>query len=59
MSQASKIESTTEKVEQPPLAKHDASILDLAFVMDCTGSMGSYIHNATQVYLNPSNIYLF
>jgi hypothetical protein len=35
--------------EKPALAKHDAAILDLAFVMDCTGSMGSYIHNATEV----------
>jgi hypothetical protein len=38
-----------EKEEQPALAKHDPSILDLAFVMDCTGSMGSYIQNATEV----------
>ncbi len=38
-----------EKVEKPELAKHDSSILDLAFVMDCTGSMGSYIQNATEV----------
>lgn len=38
-----------EKVAQPELAKHDASILDLAFVMDCTGSMGSYINSATEV----------
>jgi hypothetical protein len=42
-----------EKVEKPELAKHDSSILDLAFVMDCTGSMGSYIQNATEVcYFN-------
>ena len=34
---------------KPELAKHDATVLDLAFVMDCTGSMGSYIQNATQV----------
>ena len=27
----------------------DLSKLDLAFVMDCTGSMGSYIQNATDV----------
>ena len=33
----------------PELAKHDATILDLAFIMDCTGSMGSYIMNATNV----------
>ncbi|CAF2748459.1 unnamed protein product [Rotaria sp. Silwood2] len=37
-----------EKPEQPELAKHDSSILDLAFAMDCTGSMGSYIESATQ-----------
>ena len=37
------------KPEQPKLAKHDASVLDLAFVMDCTGSMGSYIENARNV----------
>lgn len=38
-----------EKIEQPELAQHDSSVLDLAFVMDCTGSMGSYIANATEV----------
>ena len=31
---------------KPELAKHDASILDLAFVMDCTGSMSSHIETA-------------
>lgn len=36
-----------ETPKQPDLAKHDATILDLAFVMDCTGSMGSYIASAT------------
>ncbi|CAF1213043.1 unnamed protein product [Rotaria sordida] len=36
-----------EKVDRPELAKHDSSILDLVFIMDCTGSMGSYIHSAT------------
>lgn len=43
-----------ETPKQPDLAKHDATILDLAFVMDCTGSMGSYIASATNVsfYLN-------
>jgi len=40
------LETTTKR---PELAKHDATILDLAFVMDCTGSMGSYIQNATDV----------
>jgi hypothetical protein len=40
------------KAKQPDLAKHDASILDLAFVMDCTGSMGSYIDSATNVTQN-------
>ncbi|RNA30666.1 type A von Willebrand factor domain containing [Brachionus plicatilis] len=38
----------SEKIKQPELAKHDSSILDLAFIMDCTGSMGSYIDNATE-----------
>ena len=38
-----------EKTEQPKLAQHDSSVLDLAFVMDCTGSMGSYIENARNV----------
>lgn len=37
-----------EKVDRPELAKHDSSILDLVFVMDCTGSMGSYIASATE-----------
>ncbi|CAF4115483.1 unnamed protein product, partial [Rotaria magnacalcarata] len=37
-----------EKPAQPQLAKHDSSVLDLAFAMDCTGSMGSYIESATQ-----------
>ncbi|ESO93496.1 hypothetical protein LOTGIDRAFT_119099, partial [Lottia gigantea] len=31
---------------QPPLANHDSAILDLAFAMDCTGSMTQYIDNA-------------
>ncbi|XP_033727802.1 LOW QUALITY PROTEIN: uncharacterized protein LOC117317113 [Pecten maximus] len=31
---------------QPSLAKHDCAVLDLAFAMDCTGSMGSYIDTA-------------
>lgn len=37
---------TVESVQRPDLAKHDSSVLDLAFVMDCTGSMGSYIDQA-------------
>ncbi|CAF0796183.1 unnamed protein product [Adineta steineri] len=36
-----------EKMDRPELAKHDSSILDLVFIMDCTGSMGSYIASAT------------
>jgi hypothetical protein len=40
-----------EKQKQPELAKHDSSILDLAFAMDATGSMGSYIENARKVCL--------
>ena len=31
---------------QPPIAKHDSSVLDLAFAMDCTGSMNTYISTA-------------
>jgi hypothetical protein len=46
-----------EKVKQPELAKHDSSVLDLAFAMDCTGSMGSYIYNATNVSLD--KLFLF
>ncbi|CAF0991962.1 unnamed protein product [Adineta steineri] len=34
------------KPDRPELAKHDASILDLVFAMDCTGSMASYIQSA-------------
>lgn len=32
--------------ERPPVKKHDITLLDLAFAMDCTGSMGSYINSA-------------
>ena len=35
-----------EKVKRPELAKHDSKCLDLAFAMDCTSSMGSYINSA-------------
>ena len=35
-----------EKVERPELAKHDSICLDLAFAMDCTGRMESYINSA-------------
>ena len=40
-----------EKQKQPELVKHDSSVLDLAFAMDATGSMGSYIINARKVEL--------
>ena len=40
---------TLQVGEKPPLAKHDSSVMDLAFAMDVTGSMGSYIHAAQQV----------
>jgi len=43
--------------KKPELAKHDASILDLAFVMDCTGSMSAYIKNATDVITNTFSFY--
>lgn len=32
--------------KQPGLAKHDSAVLDLAFALDCTASMGSYIETA-------------
>ena len=35
-----------ETVEKPVAAPHEIFELDLAFAMDCTGSMGSYIHIA-------------
>ncbi|CAF3590198.1 unnamed protein product [Rotaria sp. Silwood1] len=34
------------KPHQPELVQHDSSILDLAFAIDCTGSMGPYIVSA-------------
>ncbi|CAF1526217.1 unnamed protein product [Rotaria sp. Silwood1] len=37
-----------DKPDRPELVKHDSSILDLAFAMDCTGSMSSYIEAATK-----------
>ena len=52
---SSKVKSDVEKKptkNQPELAKHDASTLDLAFIMDCTASMGPYILNATEVNQN-------
>ena len=41
-----------EKIEHPKIANHDSSVLDLAFCMDCTGSMGSYIENARNVNIS-------
>ena len=38
--------SPDPSVAQPPLARHDSSLLDLAVAMDTTGSMGSYIRVA-------------
>ena len=43
--------SLKDTTKRPELAKHDATVLDLAFVMDCTGSMGAYIEAATQVII--------
>ena len=37
---------SVEKIERPKLAQHDSKCLDLAFAMDCTSSMGSYIDSA-------------
>ena len=42
---------TLQVGEKPPLADHDSSVLDLAFVMDVTSSMSSYIRAAQQVIL--------
>lgn len=36
----------TDTLAQPPLARHDSKLLDLAFGMDTTGSMSSYIKAA-------------
>ncbi|KAL3878655.1 hypothetical protein ACJMK2_030986 [Sinanodonta woodiana] len=33
---------------EPQVVRHDSKVLDLAFAMDCTGSMGSYIETARQ-----------
>jgi hypothetical protein len=38
-----------EKQKQPEIAIHDSSILDLAFAIDVTGSMGHCIENARKV----------
>ncbi|XP_002734973.1 uncharacterized protein LOC100367364 [Saccoglossus kowalevskii] len=35
-------------VPQPLLKQHDAAVLDLAFVIDCTSSMGSWINEAKE-----------
>ena len=32
--------------QRPPVKKHDIKLLDLAFAMDCTSSMGSFIASA-------------
>jgi len=41
---AGKVE--VNKGERPPVKQHDIKMLDLAFAMDCTGSMGEYIDSA-------------
>lgn len=41
-----KNKTNMDNVDRPPLKKHDIKMLDLAFAMDCTGSMGSYIDSA-------------
>ena len=38
-----------QDVERPKVASHDSTVLDLAFAMDCTSSMGCYINEAQQV----------
>ena len=42
-----------QDVERPKVASHDSTVLDLAFAMDCTSSMSSYIRQAQQVGGNP------
>ena len=39
--------------------KTESKNLDLAFAMDCTGSMGSYIHQAQQVCYIESDLEMF
>ena len=49
------VEEPTVEVETKAEEKEKdegPSVLDLAFAMDCTGSMGSYIEQARQVGLN-------
>ena len=38
--------STTMDCQVPWAARHDRQKVDLAFIVDCTGSMGSYIRQA-------------
>ena len=38
--------STTMDFQVPWAARHDRQKVDLAFIVDCTGSMGSYIRQA-------------
>jgi len=38
-----------KKKEEPKLAKHNETILNHYFVMDCRESIGSYNHSATEV----------
>jgi hypothetical protein len=40
---------TEIELENPKPVKHDSSALDLAFCIDCTGSMGTYIESARNV----------
>lgn len=42
----------SKKLKQSENSKNDTLLLDLAIVIDCTASMGSYIQNATDVILN-------
>ena len=38
-----------QDVERPKVASHDSTVLDLAFALDCTSSMGTYIRQAQEV----------
>ena len=52
------VEETKVEVETKAEEKDEGpNVLDLAFAMDCTGSMGSYIEQARQVGIN--HIYFY
>ena len=48
-----------EQKAVPEPADNGPKLLDLAFAMDCTGSMGSYINQAQQVCIKYSDVIRF